>query len=318
MPDEAARGNHKEFCKKNEGLPLFLQDWWLDAVCGENWGAATAEKGGEIIATLPYYLANRHGFRVITMPKLTQSMGPWIRYPEGQKRTTRLAYEKGVFGDLVDALPPHAMFNQTFHYTLGNWLPFHWKGFKETTRYTYVFRDLSAVDEVYAGIQKNIRTEIRDAEADGIIVQETDDLDELYRVCSLIFGNRELSTPFPIDLLRRIDAEASKRGCRRILLAKDAKGVSHAAVYMVWDDNTAHYILGGSDPTHRDSGAPSLALWRAIEEASRLGRAFNFEGSMIESIEQYFRGFGGEPIPYFHITKVNSGFLRLILAIRGR
>ena len=39
---------------------------------------------------------------------------------------------------------------------------------------------------------------------------------------------------------------------------------------------------------------------------------------MIESIEQYFRGFGGEPMPYFHITKVNSGLLRLILAIRGR
>jgi hypothetical protein len=317
LPDEAARGSHREFCEKNKSLPLFIQDWWLDAVCGENWGAATAEKGGEIVATLPYYLANRHGFRVITMPKLTQSMGPWIRYPEGQKRTTRLAYEKSVCGDLIDALPPHAMFNQTFHYTQGNWLPFYWRGFKETTRYTYVLRDLSAIDEAYAGIQKNIRTEIRDAEASGIDVQQTEDIDELYRVCSLTFGNKDLSTPFPIDLLRKIDVEASKRGCRRILITKDAQGVSHAAAYMVWDDNTAHYILGGSDPTHRDSGAPSLTLWRAIEGASKLGRAFNFEGSMIESIEKYFRGFGGEPMPYFHITRVNSKLLGALLAIRG-
>jgi hypothetical protein len=318
LPDEAARESHREFCRKNKGLPLFLQDWWLDAVCSGDWGAVTAEKGGEFVATLPYYMINRYGFRVITMPKLTQSMGPFIKYPEGQKRTSRLAYEKSLCSELVDALPPHAMFSQTFHYAIGNWLPFHWRGFKETTRYTYVLSDLSAIDEVYAGIQKNIRTEIRNAEAGGITVHQSDDLDELYRVCSLTFGNKELSTPFRIELLRRIDAEASKRGCRRILFARDTQGVSQAAVYMVWDDNTAHYILGGSDPTHRETGAPSLALWRAIEEASKLGRALNFEGSMIESIEQYFRSFGGEPIPYFHITKVNSGLLRLLLFLRGR
>jgi hypothetical protein len=63
----------------NVGLPIFLQDWWLDAVCGDDWGATSVEKGDEMVATLPYYLVSRYGFRVITMPKLTQSMGPWIK-----------------------------------------------------------------------------------------------------------------------------------------------------------------------------------------------------------------------------------------------
>lgn len=317
MPAEADRSSHRVFCERNPDTPLFMKDWWLDAVCGENWGAVTSEQGGEAVATLPYYLAKRAGFTVITMPKLTQSMGPWIKYPEGQKRTSRLAYEKGILTDLIEGLPPCAMYSQTFHYTIRNWLPFYWRGYKETTRYTYVLHDLSNVDEVYSGIQKNTRSEIREAEKNGITVEPSDDLDELYRMFQLTLEKRDMAAPFTGDLLKRIDSEASKRGCRRILIAKDMRGVAHSAAYLIWDENTAHYILSGSDPANRDSGAASLTLWQAIEHAAEVGRAFNFEGSMIESIEQYFRGFGGEPMPYFHVTKMNSTLLRLLRAIRG-
>jgi hypothetical protein len=317
MPTEADRSNHRAFCAKNPDVPLFLRDWWLDAVCGENWGAVTSEKGGDFVATLPYYLAKRVGFTVITMPRLTQSMGPWIKYPEGQKRTSKLAFDKSVMTELIEGLPPCAMFSQTFHYTQRNWLPFHFKGFKETTRYTYVLSDLSNPEEVFAGIQKNTRTDIKNAEKNGINVESFDDVDELYRLFDMTLGKHDMAAPFPVDLLHRIDSQASKLGCRKILLAKDGQGVTHSAAYLVWDDATAHYILSGSDPSCRDSGATSLMLWKAIEHASSIGRAFNFEGSMIESIEQYFRGFGGEPMPYFHVTKINSKIFGLLRAIRG-
>ena len=76
-----------------------------------------------------------------------------------------------------------------------------------------------------------------------------------------------------------------------------------SAIYIVWDANSAYYLLGGSDPNFRSSGANSLLLWEAIKFASGVTKRFDFEGSMIEPIERYFRGFGATQKPYLSISK---------------
>jgi len=69
---------YRDFCKTEPTIPIFSKDWWLDAVCGkDNWDVAVVEKGGQIIASMPYYIVKRRGMRTIAMPKLTQTMGQW-------------------------------------------------------------------------------------------------------------------------------------------------------------------------------------------------------------------------------------------------
>ena len=65
-------------------------------------------------------------------------------------------------------------------------------------------------------------------------------------------------------------------------------------------------MIGGSDPKFKNSGANSLLIWRAIEDSSKHTDAFDFEGSMMEPVERFFRGFGGEPVPYFQLTYSNN------------
>ena len=74
--------------------------------------------------------------------------------------------------------------------------------------------------------------------------------------------------------------------------------------------------MGGSDPNLRNSGAMSLCMWEAIKFASTKTKKFDFEGSMIESVERYFRAFGAEQKPYFHITKVLSYMLRMAKSLK--
>ena len=39
---------YREFCKKNHHLPIFMQDWWLDAVCaGKEWDVMLCVKRGD-------------------------------------------------------------------------------------------------------------------------------------------------------------------------------------------------------------------------------------------------------------------------------
>ena len=53
---------YSEFCQKEKNIPIFSKDWWLDAVCGENnWDVALVEKGGQIMASMPYYTKNIKG-----------------------------------------------------------------------------------------------------------------------------------------------------------------------------------------------------------------------------------------------------------------
>ena len=51
--------------------------------------------------------------------------------------------------------------------------------------------------------------------------------------------------------------------------------------------------------------------FESIKFALSSGRAFDFEGSMIESIEKYFRSFGSIQTPYFSISKTNSKLLKI-------
>ena len=96
----------------------------------------------------------------------------------------------------------------------------------------------------------------------------------------------------------------------KIFLAKNEKEIC-GAVYLVWDKKSAYYIAGGSPKEVRTSGAMPLLLWEAIKFSSKVTRHFNFEGSMIKPIERFFRAFGGEQVPYFEITKINSKFISL-------
>lgn len=74
--------------------------------------------------------------------------------------------------------------------------------------------------------------------------------------------------------------------------------------------------MGGGDPDLRNSGATSLCIWEAILFASTIVKKFDFEGSMIESIEKFFRAFGASQTPYFEIYKTPSKLIRTAFFLR--
>jgi lipid II:glycine glycyltransferase (peptidoglycan interpeptide bridge formation enzyme) len=217
---------------------------------------------------------------------------------------------------LIDALPPFDYFEQNFHPSVTNWLPFHWRGFEETTRYTYVLPDLTDVDAVWKGTRANVRTDVRKAEK-TLKIRDDLGLDAFLRVHEMTFTRQGMTMPYGRDLVARIDAACAERGRRKILFAVDAAGAVHAAAYLVWDVGSAYYLMGGADPDLRNSGAGSLVVWEAIRFAATVAPAFDFEGSMIEPIERFFRAFGAEQRPYFHVTKTSSRLLKMRRDLRS-
>lgn len=54
-------------------------------------------------------------------------------------------------------------YNQNFHYSISNWLPFYWKGFRQTTRYTYVIEDISDIENVFKNFDYSKKKNINKA-----------------------------------------------------------------------------------------------------------------------------------------------------------
>ncbi len=310
--------HYREFCDAGANIALFLQHWWLDAVAGENnWQVAIVSKGGEIQAALPYTLRHRAGLTFIGQPRLTQFLGPWLKQSEA-RYTRQLAQQKKMMLQLIDQLPTFGEYRQNWNPDVTNWLPFYWRGFSQTTRYTYVLSDIDDENAIWNGLETSARTDIRKAkERFGLQVEHRGDIRKFLTLNHLTFSRQGISAPYSDELLLRIDDACAMRHCRQMLFAVDNKGRAHAAIYLVWDKSTIYYLLGGSDPDLRNSGAISLCLWEGIRFASQRSKNFNFEGSMIENIERSFRAFGGSQVPYFNIRKTPSWAIRLMRLFRG-
>lgn len=294
---------YREFCRETASVRLFSQPWWLDAAAGpENWDVALVIKGNQIAAAMPYTQKRLAGLKVYKMPELTPWHHVFVDYPPDQKMTSRLSYEKDIITELIRQLPESRRFMQKYSYELTNWLPFYWKGYRQTTRYSYIIPDIRDTETVFGAFRNNIRREIRKAERQLHVVVE-DDLTEFYRLNKMTFSRQNENPSYSFDLLQRMDTACSNHKCRKIWAALDHKGRKHAVLYLVWDQFSAYYLMGGSDPELRTSGASSLLMWKAIQYASTVTDRFDFEGSMIEPIERFVRGFGARQTPYFVIYK---------------
>lgn len=299
----------------NERWPIFSEPWWLDAVAPGQWDELVVTKGDLVVARMPYVTTRRFGFKLLIMPPLTQNLGPWISSSRG-KQAMKLSREHELMAALISQLPEFDLFMQQFHYSTGSWLPFYWKGFTQTTRYTYILTGIGDQEELWRGLRKNIRTDIRKARK-TVAIEPGYDIDALMQLTAKTFARQSEKVPFSRAVVERVVNACKTRDCCRILVARDAVDRAHSAMLLVWDNDSAYYLIGGSDPDLRSSGATSLLIWEAIQLASTSCRVFDFEGSMIRPVERFFRGFGARPQAYHRVTMVNSKMIQLAMALAG-
>lgn len=308
---------YRAFCSLEPSVPLFSQAWWLDATAGIGcWDVALVEAGDRIVASLPYVKRSRYGLTLLSQPAMTQSLGPWLRNYEG-KSSTKLAQQKEWMEALIVQLPHFHHYAQNWSWRNTNWLPFYWAGFSQTTRYTYILQDLTDEQILWKGLRENIRTDIKKAsERFNLRIRHDLSIGDFLPLNTMTFKRQGMTVPYTESFLRDLDAACLRQACRHIVIAEDEQGRRHAGVYIVWDKDSAYYLMGGGDPNLRNSGATSLCMWEAIKFSSKVTRRFDFEGSMLESVERFFRAFGAVQTPYFSVSKTPSRLLRTVHFLR--
>jgi lipid II:glycine glycyltransferase (peptidoglycan interpeptide bridge formation enzyme) len=239
---------------------------------------------------------------ILRTPPFTPFIGPNLNL-DTLRNTTRIEKIKKIISAMVDYLENykyHIIF-LSLNRDIIDTMPFIWKKYKVTPLYTYII-DLNLTETI---IWNNMTTErrknINKSLKDNLTVEKTYDytLAKELILKTFLRQNKKIDT-FYLDKILFNFAQENNSFCFITYLQE--KPIS--AAFCLYDSHTAYYLLGGYDTELKHHGAGALALWKAILYAQELGlKSFDFEGSVVPSIEQFFRGFGGNLVPYFSVTK---------------
>jgi hypothetical protein len=297
-----SRDAYALFCETAPDLPLFMQPWYLDAVCkGGQWDVALMEKAGCVVAALPYFLKKKGHWQYIAMPPLARMLGPYL-LPEYRVPRKEASLLEALIAQLPSGL---AAFAQDFNYTAQNWLPFHWQGFRQTTRYSYIL-EINDLNAVWQNLAPDYRNQKIPKAQEQVELRTGGSLDDFLEIHDRSYERKGLDPPISYELMSRLDKALIEHNCREIFAAADRKnGKVHSVAYLAWDKQSAWYLMAGDDPALRQSGAGILLAWEAIRYTNEVLKlpVFDFAGSMIQSIERVRRQFGAVQKPYFRVQK---------------
>jgi Acetyltransferase (GNAT) domain len=306
--------DNSEINSESSNVCVFGQAWFLDAVCGaENWGACVdITQNGQINGVLPYFITKKWGFKIITQPTLTGYMGLWIRYETQWNAHQKNSQERVVLKKLIAQLPSVYFFSQAYPPFFQNWLPFQWVGFGITVRMTHLLLSIQDIDRVYLDFKDSVRRKIKKA-ALTINVEITDDVALVYNIYAEIMRIKGRGMSYNQAFLANIHTKIKDNHAGQLYKAVDTEGVVHAAIYIIWDRETAYYWLGGSSVAHRESGALTLLVWEIMKDLGKRGiQNFDFTGSDLENLESFFSAFNTEKRTYFKVSRYGNRLLKII------
>lgn len=305
---------YSQFCRSAEDLPVFAQAWYLDAVCeGGDWEVILIEKGGEIAASLPYFIKRKGPFRYVTMPHLTKFLGPYILPKYRQTK-----HEAKLIHQLIEQLPKLTYFKQNLHYPYTNWLPFYWQGFRQQIHYSYRLSPLDNLQQIYAGISSDYRNQ-KIAKADALLQLRTDlPTSAFHRVAALSYQRQQMSFPVSQNYLEQLVQTLEQQQSGKIFYAVDSENKIHSTALLIWDNKASYLSIIGDDPAFRAQGGGIWLVWQLIQYTSQELKlpTFDFLGSMIEPIERVRRQFGAIQTPYYTVWKYSSRWWEILDVLR--
>lgn len=276
---------------------LFEQPWWLDIVAPGQWHEVfVRDKQDNVVARMTYVSDGKRIF----MPEMTQNLGIWM----DESIKGNYGKQKEIINELMSQVPKHKSVDQCLSPNNDYILPFRWLGFSYAPLFSYRLTDLSDLDAIYCNLNKTAKKNIKYARNKVKIYDELH-FDHLWSLLNKTYEVQNRKNPSNREIIHKIVMTCEENGHGKYFEARDEEGHIHSCAYFVYDEEVCYYLIGASDAAFRGSGAQSLILWEGIQFAARNSKVFDFEGSNVEGIENFFRQFGGVCTPLYTIQKTS-------------
>ncbi|GIV31100.1 MAG: hypothetical protein KatS3mg029_0451 [Saprospiraceae bacterium] len=277
---------------------LYFYTWFLDAACPD-WLAITVSHRGKCFLQWPLPVKRKAFLRYAFQPRLTQFGGPLLAPFEGPNHQRQYLY-KVALQHAIAALPKLFVIDINLHPSLDFFLPFHWAGFEVRPRYTYWLPLAADVKAVEARFSSSTRRNLDKSRKEGCytrLAESPDNLLMLARQADIFDAGHE-------QAFRRIWQVLVQHGAGHVLEAFTADGQLAGAAAYVLDGVRTIYLSSALEPELRRSDAGTLLVAEGIAMACRNHcQWFDFEGSMIPSVEQFFRKFNPVGKVYWNVSR---------------
>ena len=277
---------------------LFETSWWLNAVAFGNWEEILINENGNIVARWAYVKVNNK----IIIPKYSQTMGIWFA-KDILDNDSNYRRRKELLIKLIKQLPNVSNIKIYLDPQNTYFLPFFWAGFLIVPKITYRISTLNDIDEVYNKFSKNTQRDIKQAYK-KVKVEESEDVELLIQLILNNYSRQHRKYVVQPHQIRLIYSTCRQNSACKLLAARDINNRIHSMSLFVYDKRVCYYLLAGNQQElNAKSCSNTLLIWEGIKLASVVSCIFDFEGSMTENIESFFRKFGAIPTPYYEIRK---------------
>lgn len=296
---------YRQFCSSGAAVPIFLKDWWLDAVCPD-WDVVIAKNGDNISGVWPYRIEKKINVSILRDQVLTPYMGPYVFYPSDLKQSKRESFQHETITALLETIPDVKVWHVSTLPGLKQVGLFTDYEFDIQVRQTFIMPLQGEVEDVFSNLHEDYRRNVRKAEKELIITNEPEMLHQLWGYQKATLDRKQVRTIFTQQQMQHIFDACINHESAALWVARRGDDIQ-AIVWHVWDDNCGYYLMGSNNPNSKDNRAMTALLWHSIKHSKTIGKeGFDFEGSMDPGVEKFFRNFGGKRELYLVLRKNES------------
>lgn len=267
--EQAANGN------------LYAQSWYLDVV-SPNWEALIL---GDYEFVMPLPVIRKLGIRIVSQPLHCQQLGIFpVPELHVQQQFSKILWKlfRLVRYQLNTALQVEA-----------------YEGFSNRGKVNYVLNLEQSYSVVSKGFTTNTKRNIKAAKKAEVNVVKG------LQPVEFFAGKRQSETrkvpEKSYQILNHLVAQTMTRGSGVIYAAYSKANNLCAAAFIVFSQNRAYYLNAYSTDEGRENRAMYSIVKELIKEFSETGMTIDFEGSIIEGVARFYRGFGAKAEHYYYL-----------------
>jgi hypothetical protein len=172
-------------------------------------------------------------------------------------------------------------------------------------RINYVLLLGRSYEEILAGYSENHKRNIQKARKQGLNVVDVLVDEAIQLVCDHI-KNNPFKTHSDKEIFRHLFSQVQKKNAAICLGVKNSKGLLLSCAVFFYSQHQWYYLIAGSTEEGKKNGAAHLLVDTFIRQHAGTKQVLDFEGSDVESVAFFYRGFGSEKIhyPYLRMNRL--------------
>lgn len=255
---------------------IYAQSRYLDVV-SPKWEALVSD-GYEYIMPLP--VKKKYGIHYLIQPFFTQQLGVFSTHKINEQ----------IIGQFLKKIP---YISYALNFNTDNFHP------RFVPLPNYLLSLHSPFESIKRHFSKNTQRNIQKAEKKSLYLLQEIDIERFINFYILYKKIRTRNNEIDEDIIRKLFAT----NFVHFMGIENNQHQLVAVLAYLYHNGRLVYWLPTSNEEGKKSSAMFLLISRLIEQYAGTNTVLDFEGSKIEGIARFYKGFGGVEAPYYTVRK---------------